>query len=59
MHKNIHCRKLSPLCICRNNDVFYQQAVLTQRQRLTQNYFKSKTIGKYFKLDEILKISIM
>ena len=37
---------------------FYLQAVLTQRQRPTQNYFKSKRIGKYFKLDEILKISI-
>ena len=41
MHKNIHCRKLSPLCTCRDNSrdnsVFYLQAVLTQRQRPTQN----------------------
>ena len=62
MHKNIHCRKLSPLCTCRDNSrdnsVFYLQAVLTQRQRPTQNDFKSKRIGKYLKLDEILKIPI-
>ena len=37
---------------------FYLQAVLTQRQRPTQNDFKSKRIGKYLKLDEILKIPI-